>query len=611
MKRIFLETLMVVLLLAPRAHAISTWYVDDDRPDDTGSGTGWSTAFHTIQAAVDAASSGDTVVVKDGLYNIGSRVAPDQILCGNRVVVDKDITLQSLNGAAVTTIRGSGPRGDSAVRGVWMTDGATLDGFTVENGFTAQLGGALKDDDGGGVFCSSLASEIRNCIITGNSARYGGGVHSGTLTNCTLSGNSAAYGGGSYYSSLENCTLSGNSAQSGGASYFGTLDNCVLSKNSASSGGGTHSGTLHNCTLSLNTASYAGGGAYYGTLDNCSLSDNSATSFGGGAYYGTLNNCLLTGNSAVSFGGGAYSSTMNNCTLTENTASASGGARNGTLKNCIIYNNGGGNVDGCALSMCYTNNPFFVDAANSNFRLSLSSPCVNTGLNAFAPAFPGDLDGNIRIVNGTIDIGAYEYQGGDLHFITVTTGGHGSISPSGLVNVLAGSDRIFTFVPNPFYQVGDVRTNGTSLGLAGVSSFTWQNTQADGTLAVDFEALATQNNVPLWWLAQYGWTDNFDVAALSDTDHDGYAAWEEYVMEADPTDPLSNLDFRGSAAGNAARLNFTTVAGRMYTIETTDSLVGGPWREYMSFGGIGGEVGINCYNLVSNLFFRVKVDLIQ
>jgi hypothetical protein len=46
--------------------------------------------------------------------------------------------------------------------------------------------------------------------------------------------------------------------------------------------------------------------------------------------------------------------------------------------------------------------------------------------------------------------------------------------------------------------------------------------------------LAT-NGVPEQWLADHGWTNDFSAAAVSDTDHDGHQAWQEYLANTNPT----------------------------------------------------------------------------
>jgi len=289
---------------------------------------------------------------------------------------------------------------------------------------------ALSANGGGGVYTLAGATILNNCTLISNRAGfYGGGAYQATLNNCTLTSNSVlvvgSVGGGAYQSTLNNCTLTGNSAlQVGGGAYESTLNHCTVTGNSAVTGGGVWNSTLNTSTLSGNTAVLWGGGANQGTLNNCTLSGNSAQE-GGGAWQGTLNNCTLSGNSAQD-GGGAWQGTLNNCTLTGNSANnGGGGASFSTLNNCIVYFNTAlsrGNYDGgtinytCTTPMPVggtgniTNDPQFVSLATTNLQLAAGSPCINRGNNPDAPGTT-DLAGNPRIALGTVDMGAYEYDG--------------------------------------------------------------------------------------------------------------------------------------------------------------------------------------------------------
>jgi hypothetical protein len=341
------------------------------------------------------------------------------------------------------------------------------------NSSSADYDSGILAFGGGGAYDSTLNNCTLTGNNSSNSALggHGGGAADCTLNNCTLTGNwvhwipysywipysfFVPYGGGAADSTLNNCTLTGNWAfggSGGGAGSEGnqpcTLNNCTVTDNSAGIGGGAYNCTLNNCTLTGNSAyefeafgaAGYGGGAISCTLNNCTFTGNSAEGWGGGAHNCTLNNCTLTGNTAnglyvygqysPGFGGGAYGDsyqpcTLNNCTLTGNSASdEGGGVYGGTLNNCIVYFNSApvdGNYDPSrTLNYCcttpmptnglgnITNDPAFVNAAAGDFHLQSDSPCINSGNNAYVVGST-DLDGNSRIVGGTVDIGAYEYQ---------------------------------------------------------------------------------------------------------------------------------------------------------------------------------------------------------
>lgn len=461
-----IEAMVIVHVVDRPVHYVSLDSIGPVAPYST-----WATAATNIQDAVDASSvAGALIMVSNGVYGFGARQVNGM---SNRLAVTRAMEVRSLSGPLNTSIEGyqvpGTTNGANAVRCVFLADRAVLSGFVLTNGATQISGDLNRQQSGGGVWCDAANTIVSNCTLIGNSAAgyggasfrgaldrctlranstqiSGGGAYLGTLANCILDANSAGSGGGAHSCSITNCQIRTNSAYSGGGASFSTLYGCSLTGNSAHVGGGTDESTLNWCSLVANAASAYSGGASFCTLNNCILTGNWATFNGGGASDSVLSGCNVSGNSASSLGGGVCSCILTNCTLVGNSASYGGGAYWGPLKNCTVVSNfatiSGGGSCGASLGNCilfynsapdgnydalstlsycctiplptagianFTNAPRFLDPAGSDFRLQELSPCINAGLNFYAPE-PVDLDGNHRISGGTVDVGAYEFS---------------------------------------------------------------------------------------------------------------------------------------------------------------------------------------------------------
>jgi len=364
-----------------------TWYVATNSVTD-GPGTAWANAFWTIQGGVDAASGGDTVLVTNGVYNAGGGLTPGYTI-SNRVVLNKAVTVRSMTGPSNTFIVGEGPLGPSAVRCVFMTNGASLIGMTLTNGHTLSTASETNMSLAGGGALLHYGGMISNCIITGCEAqKWGGGV----------------------------------------SSYFG-------------------GGEILDSELKYNTVHRQGAGIRMeggGRIERCHIHDNLADDWDGGGMYlmyeAVVIDCLIANNDGWS-GGGIYAARSSNdgvrvynCTIVGNHVEYDGGGimarQAGTFRNCIIWSNTAelqpttGNYSNSGFGVSYqyccttplvlegtpniTNAPAFTDMASRNYKLLSFSPCVDSGNNDFVIGST-DLFGRPRIINGTVDMGPYEY----------------------------------------------------------------------------------------------------------------------------------------------------------------------------------------------------------
>jgi len=257
----------------------------------------------------------------------------------------------------------------------------------------------------------------------------------------------------------------------GGGAYIvdGHLESCVVSGNRANSGGGVYmtGGEVRNSLIAANYAMSSGGGISLsggGIIDSCTIASNHAGIRAGGLYAenALVRNTIIDANTSPTNANIQDSSTLPS--TFEHSCS-------------VPYVSGMDNVAGPAA---------FMDASILDFRLSGVSPCIDTGTNEIWMLTGFDLGGGSRIMDGIVDMGAFEYAATTL-LIRTMAGTHGSISPTqDIVN--AGGSSTFTITPDAGYIIRDVHVNGVFIGST--NSYTFTGVMSNQVLAATFDTPA-------------------------------------------------------------------------------------------------------------------------
>ncbi len=256
--------------------------VDDDGPAD----------FNNIQAAINDANEGDTVIVAEGRYY-------ENINFGG-----KDIVLRSTdptNSSVVEKTVIDGRYLDSVVMFAGTESAAcVLAGFTISNGLNRRY---VNASYGGGIYGNGTLATIEYNLISRNYAvpetaigiAYGGGIYDcdGTVRFNVVTKNlvygddmGSAWGGGLYGcdGSIEDNVILGNDSGGDGGGLWdcqGTIEHNLIVGNYAWDGGGGlgwSDGNIQHNVIAENSAR-RGGGLFScrGAITNCVIWQNAPT----------------------------------------------------------------------------------------------------------------------------------------------------------------------------------------------------------------------------------------------------------------------------------------------------------------------------------------------
>ena len=353
------------------------------------------------------------------------------------------------------------------VRGITFKNAST--GLSV--GSPASLVGCVFQACGTGFLVVGGNAFISGCLMTSNSGRGGHFVEceSVTLDHNTIQGNAGGGitidGGGNGNSMKGPITVVDNRFVGNGGGdgplYANTDGTSVVSNNVflGNKNGGAwvygndrsqpHVASIVNNQFIQNSGTYSLLGGARSTVcqgntfrGNSLPLGNTQTISLHGTYVSYVNNLVVSNSAGVStYVSGTGTNWVANNTIYGNTGNGlqSVLASWNYVHNNIIWGNSGSDivVGTGANRFLYSNNyhsiaslvdlavnnidvdPLFVDAPGGDYHLRANSRCLNAGLNTStngSPALPPiDKDGNVRIADGTVDLGAYEQATTDQH----------------------------------------------------------------------------------------------------------------------------------------------------------------------------------------------------
>ncbi|MFH1896805.1 MAG: right-handed parallel beta-helix repeat-containing protein [Candidatus Desantisbacteria bacterium] len=315
------------------------------------------------------------------------------------------------------------------------------------------------------------------------------------------------------------------------------------------------------------------------TITNNTISGNGYNGISCSSSSPTITNNTISGNGYNGISCSYSPPTITNNTITENGTTSINyyGIHNDTSNSgtpIIRYNCVWGN--GSSTTQNYYNcvpgthaisaNPQFI--TSSNYHLQSSSPCINSGSNT-APGISGtstDKDGNPRIVNGTVDMGAYEYQGTQSVLpLNITT----TSLPSGQVATYYQATLTVTggTLPYNWSYSGNLPT-GLSLSANGIISGTPTNTGTGAFTAQVVDQVGSSASKELSIYIAATSTATIPIKPATSYQHSPGDEFDVNIQVGSATTPISDL------FGISFKLNYDTTLLDVVTPYNTNVTAG-------------------------------------